>query len=94
MRSSSACSLWSVVDVPSALVSCGIFPKAVSSPDFRYFAAFQMLSLSAKNSFQCFFFCCRMASQYYFAAPFANSSSSGILRPARRSVRARFLQCV
>ena len=58
---SSACSLWSFVLDPSVLTSCGTFPNAVSSPDFRYLAAFQMLSLSARNSFQCFFFCCRMA---------------------------------
>ncbi|CAG8081873.1 unnamed protein product [Penicillium nalgiovense] len=65
---SSACSLWSAVVVPSALTSCGNFPNAASSPDFRYFAAFHMLSLSAGNSFQCFFFCLRMASWYCFAA--------------------------
>ncbi|KAJ4176575.1 hypothetical protein NW759_17770 [Fusarium solani] len=60
--SSSACSLWLVVVVPSAFTSCGTFPNAVSSPDFKYLAAFQMLSLSARNSFQCEFFRCRMAS--------------------------------
>lgn len=36
-----------MVYVPSARASCGTLPNAVSSPDFRYFAAFQMLSLSS-----------------------------------------------
>lgn len=31
--------------------SCGTFPNAASSPDFRYLAAFHMLSLSTRNSF-------------------------------------------
>ncbi|CAG7935328.1 unnamed protein product [Penicillium olsonii] len=85
---SSACSIWSAVVVPSALTSCGNLPNAASSPDFRYFAAFQMLSLSARNSFQCFFFCLRMASWYCFAASWAIFSSRGTFRPARRSERA------
>jgi hypothetical protein len=47
---SSACSLRLVVLVPSALMICGTFPNAVSSPCFRYLAAFHILSLSARNS--------------------------------------------
>lgn len=93
-RSSSACSLWSTVTVPSVLTSCGTFPNAASSPTFRYLAAFQMLLLSARNSFQCFFFCCRIALWYCLDAPFAISSRSGLVRPARLSDRAQFLQYV
>jgi hypothetical protein len=88
-NSSSACSLWLAVVVLSALTSCGSFPNAASSPDSRYLAAFQIFSLSARNSFQCFFFCLRMASWYCFAASWAIFSSLGIFRPARRSERAR-----
>ena len=64
VKSSSACSVWLTVVVPLALMSCGTLPNAESSPDFRYLAAFQILSLSARNSSQCFFFCWRMASWY------------------------------
>jgi hypothetical protein len=53
---SSPCSLRSVVVVPSALRSCGTFPNAASSPDFRYLAAFHMLSLSARNHSSAFSF--------------------------------------
>jgi hypothetical protein len=37
--------------------SCPISPEQVSFPDFKYLAASQMLSLSARNSSQCLFFC-------------------------------------
>ncbi len=94
VSSSSACSSWLLVTVPPCLTNCGTLPNALSSPDLRYFAAFQMLSLSARNSFQCFFFCCRMASWYYFAAALAVSSRLTTICPARRSLRARFLQYV
>jgi hypothetical protein len=93
LSSSSACSPWSVVVVPSVLRSAGTVPNA-SLPVFRYLAAFQMLSLSARKLSQCFFFCCRMASWYCFAAPFAVSSRSGLAAPARLAALARFLQCV
>lgn len=83
-----------MVVVPSALTSCGSFPNAASSPDFRYLAAVQMLSLSERNSFQCFFFCLRMASWYCFAAHRAVFSRCGTFRPTRRSERAWFRQYV
>lgn len=48
-NNTSACSLWSVVIVLSALMSCGTFPIVVFSPNFKYLAAFYILSLSARS---------------------------------------------
>ena len=92
--SSSACSLWSVVVVPSAWMSCGTFLNAVLSPDFRYLVAFYMLLLSARNSFQWFFFYCWMASWYCFAALLAVSSRCDVICPACCSKWVWFLQYV
>ena len=62
VRNSSAYSMWLLIIVPSVLTNYGIFPITESSPDFRYFAVFQILSLSARNLFQYFFFCWQIAS--------------------------------
>lgn len=95
VSSSFICFLWSVVAVLSALTSCGIFLKTVSSSVFRYWvAAFQMLLLSARNLFQHFFFCFRIVLWYCFAMFAAIISSSGILCSVCCSVQTRFLQYI
>jgi hypothetical protein len=51
-----AYSLCLVVLVSSTLIIYSTFLNAVSSPCFRYLAAFYILLLSIRNSCQCFFF--------------------------------------
>lgn len=94
VSSSSACFLWLLVNVLSALRRCGIFPKTVSFSDFKYLAVFQILLLSARNVFQCFFFCFWIALWYCFAVFAAMFSSCGTFRPVCHSERAWFLQYI
>jgi hypothetical protein len=61
-KNSSACSIWLIIIIPSVLTNYRIFSNAVSSPIFKYLTVFQILLLSARNSFQCFFFYSRIAS--------------------------------
>src|SRR5438045_7339855 len=92
VNSSSACSMWSVVLILSDLMSCGTFPKADLMLDLRYLATCQILSLSAMNSSQCFFFCWQIASWYCFTVLFAISSRFIRVYPAHHLSHTQFLQ--
>ncbi len=84
--------LFFVVGRACAVGSCELWDlsKRRSVPRFEVLRCLpDVVIITPRTPFQCLFFYCRMVSWYCFAAAFARSSSSSILRPTRRSARAR-----